>query len=717
MYSETFMKTTWPSAGQTTSKADEGKPRPQSARGLLQAIVEGSTDAIFAKDLEGRYLLYNSEAARQMGRPAELVIGRDDTELFPPETARSIRLRDSEILSQERTVTFEERLPTTDGERIFSTTKGPMRNEQGQVIGIFGISRDMTEIKKAEEEVRIAALAFDSREGMLVTDARAVIQRVNRAFTEVTGYSAEEAIGRTPAMLRSDRHDQAFYRRLWESIAREGSWRGQIWNRRKDGQIYPEWLSISAIRDQSGEITHYFASFSDISEPKEAERRISELAFYDPLTDLPNRRLFLDRLEQALFASARTERRGALCLLDLDNFKRLNDTRGHDVGDQLLVEVARRLRRCVRQGDTVARLGGDEFVVLIDELGRDDIPAASHAEAVTEKIREALERPFVLSGIEVRITTSIGVSLFPTPAEGMDDLLKHADLALYAAKEAGRNRARFFNPEMQAAIDARTELEAGLHRALANGEFLLHYQPQVATDGRLIGVEALLRWEGRDGAISPGHFVPLAEETGLILPIGDWVLETACRQIAEWSRHPATGHIHVSVNISPRQFRQPDFVTRVQSILNRTTANPRHLVIEVTEGLIADGPGGADGMHGIVETMGELKRLGVGLSMDDFGTGYSSLSRLKHVPLDELKIDRSFVQDVVHDPHAEGIVVAIISMCQSLGLRVVAEGVETDAQRRVLESHGCHVHQGFLFSPAVPADHVPGLLQPPGHNR
>lgn len=674
-----------------------------SADALLKALVEGSTDVIFAKDLQGRYLLYNSEAARGLGRPVEYVIGRDDTQIFPSEVAREIRLRDNEILSQQRTVTFEEHLPTTDGERYFSTTKGPLRDRHGAIIGIFGISRDITDLKRAEEEIRIAALAFDSRDGMVVTDKNAIIQRVNRAFTEVTGYLAEEAIGKTPALLRSGRHDQAFYRKLWESIAREGNWRGQIWNRRKDGSIYPEWLSISAIRDEQGNVTHYFASFSDISDPKEAERRIAELAFYDPLTDLPNRRLFMDRAEQALFSAVRTGQRGALCLLDLDHFKRLNDTRGHDVGDQLLVEVARRLRQAIRQGDTVARLGGDEFVILIDELGRDDLQAAAHAEAVTEKIRHAIERPFHLSGSELHITTSVGLSLFPSPGEGLDDLLKHADLALYAAKESGRNRARFYNPEMQASIDERAQLESGLHRALARKEFALHYQPQVDSGGRLTGVEALIRWMG-DGSVSPAHFIPLAEETGLILRIGEWVLETACTQITEWSRSPSTEHLHISVNISPRQFRQPGFESTLQSILARTRANPQRLTLEITEGLVADG------IEGIVDTMHNLKRLGVGFSMDDFGTGYSSLSRLKRLPLDELKIDRSFVQDVEHDRDARGIVVAITAMCQSLGLRVIAEGVETQAQRLFLEQQGCHLHQGFLFSPAIPPDQLSRLL-------
>lgn len=567
------------------------------------------------------------------------------------------------------------------------------------------LRREIAERKRMEEQLRIAAVAFQSRDGMLVTDRNGVILQVNRSFTEVTGYSAEEAIGQTLALLHSGRQDANFYRTMWEAIQRESYWQGQIWNRRKDGGIYPEWLAISAIRDESGEITHYFGTFSDISDPLEAERKILELAFYDPLTGLPNRRLLMDRLQQALGNSHRHNQFGALLLLDLDHFKTLNDTRGHDVGDQLLVEVARRLRLALRETDTAARLGGDEFVILLEDMGQAEVAAANTAERVVEKLLATLGQEYVLQGAACHIGASIGIALFHHSAESAEGILKQADLALYQAKGAGRNTSRFYSPAMQAAVDSRAELETGLRRALANDEFMLYYQPQVDGDGHLIGAEALLRWQTPGGKmVSPGEFIPAAEASGLIVPIGNWVLAAACRQIAAWGRSPATRNLRVAVNISAQQFRQPDFVARVHAALEESGADPTRLKLELTESSVVDD------IEQVLEWMHTLKSIGVGFSMDDFGTGYSCLANLKRLPLEQLKIDQSFVRDIPADPYDCAIAQAVIGLGNSLRLHVIAEGVETEAQREFLASLGCRAYQGYLFGRPGPAEAIGRFL-------
>ena len=439
----------------------------------------------------------------------------------------------------------------------------------------------------------------------------------------------------------------------------------------------------------------------DITERKASENEIRQLAYYDALTGLPNRRLFLDRLGHALATTERSGGFGALMLLDLDHFKKLNDTQGHDVGDRLLVEVARRLAGAVRESDTVARLGGDEFAIMIGGLDADEPTAASQAERVADKIHAALNRPYVLSETERdhRSSPSIGMTLFRGAAVSLDVLMKQADVALYQAKDAGRDAVRFFNPAMQAAIEARIASENALRQALAHGQFRLHYQPQVDERGRPIGVEALIRWiDPVRGMVPPGEFITLAEETGLIVEIGQWVLDTACAQLGRWRGDPRMGALQISVNVSARQFHQPDFVERVQRSLAAGGADPTRLKLELTESLVVER------IDEVIARMAQLHRLGVHFSLDDFGTGYSSLTYLKRLPLDEVKIDRSFVRDLVDDSNDAAIVQAILAMSASLGLRVVAEGVETPAQREFLLRHGCRVYQGYLFGRPMPIE-------------
>ena len=564
---------------------------------------------------------------------------------------------------------------------------------------------DITERKRAEEELRIAAIAFESQEGMIVTDTKGVIVRVNQAFTNLTGYSAAEAVGQTPALLGSGRHNQAFYQRMWQTLEQQRYWQGEVWNRRKNGKIYAEWLTISAVTAPDGSVTHYVGTFSDITRDSEAEAEIHRMAYYDPLTHLPNRRLLMDRLGQALAAGRRSGHYGALLFLDLDNFKTLNDTRGHAVGDLLLIEMAQRLNAGVREGDTVGRLGGDEFVLMLEDLSEDIQGAAIQASLVGEKVREAVALPYLLKGIEFTCTVSIGVSLFCNQDESADDLLKHADLAMYHAKKGGRNSLRFFDPDMQASLVEHSALESDLRRALERRQLRLYYQIQVNSARRAIGAEALLRWEHPErGLISPAQFIPLAEETGLIIPIGLWVLQTACARIRDWSGQPATRDLQLAINVSARQFRQPDFVEQVQRAFSATGINPARLKIELTESLVLDN------VSDTITRMHALKALGVGFSMDDFGTGYSSLSYLKQLPLDQLKIDQSFVSDLATDPNDAAIVQAIITLGRTFGLNVIAEGVETEAQHEFLNLNGCHAFQGYLFGKPVPAKEFEELI-------
>ena len=570
---------------------------------------------------------------------------------------------------------------------------------------VLGWFYDITERKKTEIELRIAATAFESKEGLLITDANNIILRVNQAFTAISGYSAEEVIGKTPRVFGSGRHDANFYAAMWNSINSEGTWEGEIWNRRKNGEIFPERLAITAVKDQKGVVTNYVASLVDITVRKTAEEEIKHLALYDHLTDLPNRRLLLDRLRQALASSARSGREGALLFIDLDNFKSLNDTLGHDIGDILLQQVAQRIESCVREGDTVARLGGDEFVVMLEQLSNHRLEAAAQTELVCEKILDTLSKSYQLAGNEFRCTSSIGATLFIDPKQPIENLLKQADIAMYQSKKAGRNTVRFFDPQMQENINARSAMENELHKALEKHQIHLYYQIQVDSHLRPLGAEALIRWiHPERGLVSPAQFIPLAEETGLILPIGQWVLETACAQIKAWQQDEHSRALVLAVNVSAKQFRQADFVSQVRVALQQHAINPGLLKLELTESSLLDN------IEDTIATMNKLHEVGVQFSLDDFGTGYSSLQYLKRLPLDQLKIDQSFVRDIAADSSDKAIVQTIIAMAHGLHLDVIAEGVETAEQQQSLLDMGCTHFQGYLFSKPVPIEQFEELL-------
>ncbi|MDO8350603.1 MAG: EAL domain-containing protein [Gallionella sp.] len=567
------------------------------------------------------------------------------------------------------------------------------------------LSAEVLERKRAEAELRIAATAFEAQEGIMVTDAHGVILRVNRAFTSITGYTSDEVAGKNPRLLNSGRQDANFYTAMRESISSTGAWGGEIWNRRKNGEVYPEYLTITAVSDPNGIVVNYVATFNDITTSMAATDKIKSLAFYDPLTLLPNRRLLMDRLKQALATSTRSGNSGALLFIDLDNFKTLNDTLGHDMGDLLLQQVALRLESCVREGDTVARLGGDEFVVMLEELSCQPLEAAAQTKAIGEKILLALDRPYQLTIHEYRSTPSIGATLFNDHEREIEELLKQADIAMYQAKKAGRNTLRFFDPMMQESVNSRAALEGELRKAIDNQQFRLYYQIQMDSSGHPLGAEALIRWlHPERGLIAPVQFIPLAEETGLILPIGLWVLETACAQLKVWQQQVLTRNLILAVNVSARQFRQPEFVTQVQTAVLDHDINPKLLKLELTESLLLEN------IEETITTMNALKKIGVRFSLDDFGTGYSSLQYLKRLPLDQLKIDRSFVRDLVTDSSDKAIVRTIIAMANSMNLNIIAEGVETEEQRQLLFDKGCTHFQGYLFGKPMPIDQFEAFL-------
>ena len=560
---------------------------------------------------------------------------------------------------------------------------------------------------RQEADIRIrqqASLLDKATDAIIVRDADHRIQFWNHGAQRLYGWKPEEVIGRSIEEVLY--RETGYFREATQRVVNEGEWRGEIIQRRKDGSILTAEAHWTLVADDDERPHSVLAINTDITQRKMAEKEIRHLAFYDSLTGLPNRALLLDRLRQALAGSTRNRQTGALLFIDLDNFKLLNDTLGHDFGDMLLRQVAPRLISCVRDGDTVARLGGDEFVViLVGNFSEHPGEAVAQIRTICERILAVFSQPFSLGSYKHHSTPSIGIALFNDQSSAMDELLKQADLAMYQAKASGRNSICFFNPDMQAEMNARIVLESDLHKSWERNEFVLHYQPQVNGE-RVIGAEALVRWQHpRRGLLSPAEFIPHAEETGLILPLGSWVLETACAQLAAWANEPAMTQLNLAVNVSSRQFCQPDFVEQVLSILDHTGADPQKLKLELTESLLLKN------MDETVVKIAALKAKGVGFALDDFGTGYSSLYYLKRLPLDWVKIDQFFVRDVLTNPNDATIVRAIILLGRSMGLEVIAEGVETEAQKSFLAQHGCNTYQGYLFSPPLASDEFGELIR------
>ena len=541
------------------------------------------------------------------------------------------------------------------------------------------------------------AMAFEHiRDGVMITDAHCRIQTVNAAFSAITGYSADEAIGASARLLQSGRHAPEFYQQMWAALQTEGRWQGEIWNRRKNGEVFPEWLTLNVVRDGAGRVTHYVGVFTDVSRSKTVEAQLERLAHYDPLTELPNRVLVIDRLAQVLLRSERRNGTTAVLVIDLDGFKTVNDSLGHPAGDELLVCIAARLQSRLRTDDLLGRLGGDEFLVALEGCA-----TPAEVAALARDLLDTVAAPVPLScGQDAYVTASIGISLHPVDgSRSVVELLRDADAAMYRAKEQGRNCFCFYTSDMNAEAIAKLELEAALSRALARGELLLHYQPKVdARSGLVAGAEALLRWNRKGvGLVPPGQFIPVAEQSSLILAIGAWVIDEACRQLRAWmgAGQPL---VRVAVNVAARQFAAGDLDQVVARALQRHRVDAQWLEIEITEGMLITEPQAA------ISMLKRIKALGVKLSLDDFGTGYSSLAYLQHFPLDALKIDQSFTRRIGQEPDGAALVDAVIALAHRLHLRVVAEGVETPQQRDYLRQQGCDEMQGYHFAHPAPAD-------------
>jgi diguanylate cyclase (GGDEF)-like protein/PAS domain S-box-containing protein len=578
------------------------------------------------------------------------------------------------------------------------------------------VFEDVSERKKVEATLcKLSQAIEQSPASIVITNRDGCIEYVNEAFVSHSGYSRAEVMGKNPRIWRSGKTPAQAYESMWATLLAGGTWRGELINRRKDGGEYIEFTVIAPVRQDDGQVTHYVAVKQDITEHKAAQDEIQNLAFFDSLTGLPNRRQIIERIQQAIGASQRSGKFGVVVLLDIDCFKQINDTQGHAVGDRLLEQVAQRLKAAVRTEDVVARLGGDEFIVLAENIGADEDEAALHAERVGAKVLAAMRLPVVLDELDehidalnppylidefarsYRTTASLGLTLFRGDCVSAETLLKQADLAMYKAKDEGRNAQRFYNPDMQRAIEARFALEEAMRRALEHGEFRLHYQPQLDLQGGVIGAEALLRWIDAEGIErSPATFIPVAESSGLILPLGEWVLDTACAQLKSWEASPRTAGLSIAVNVSARQFRADDFVLNVREVVASHGVNPRRLKLELTESMLVGD------IDEVAARMKELAAIGIRFSLDDFGTGYSSLAYLKRMPLDEIKVDQSFVRDIEQDPNDASIVRAIIALSDSLEIHVIAEGVETDAQRAFLVRNGCRAFQGFLLGRPMP---------------
>jgi diguanylate cyclase (GGDEF)-like protein/PAS domain S-box-containing protein len=664
----------------------------------------GSGEAFATVDAEGRFTYLNEQAERLLNRPSRDLMGMPIWNSFQ----KTVRLRLEEQFRQSftgDTVLEAEELDANLSRRI---------EVRGYPFGA-GLAvhlRDVSERHKSQEQLRLLESSIARLNDLvIITEAgpfRAPGPRivfVNEAFERRTGYTPEEVLGRTPRLLQGPKTQRGELDRIRLAMEQWQPARVDLINYKKSGEAFWVDLEVSPVWNEERKLTHWVAVGRDITERKTAEEKIQYLAFYDPLTRLPNRQLLLDRLQKALSDHDRP-REGALMFIDLDNFKVLNDTMGHQKGDQLLQQVAERLRSCVARSDTVARLGGDEFVILLDNSGPKPLDPVAGARVVSERILAKLGEPYVLSGHLHHSTCSIGVTLFGRAPWSVSELLKQADLAMYQAKNAGRNTVCFFDPEMQAVVTANAALATDLRQAWREGQFLIDYQPQVGADGRMTGVEALLRWRHPNRyMVPPAHFIPTAEETSLIIPIGRWVLEQACAQLAAWAERPERSHLSIAVNVSVRQFRHPDFVDEVMTAIAQSGIAPHKLKLELTESLLADG------IEVTVAKMGSLKEMGVTLSLDDFGMGYSSLSYLKRLPLDQLKIDREFVKDILTDANDAAIARTIIGLAQSLGLGVIAEGVETQAQRAFLAQQGCYEYQGFLFCKPLPIEELEAFME------
>jgi diguanylate cyclase (GGDEF)-like protein/PAS domain S-box-containing protein len=691
-------------------RAEVGRERVTTERDQLQSELHLQCDrspmALIVSDTTPDLTIrsWNPAAERIFGFRSEEVLGRSPYDfLIPPERRPHVRSALDWERAGDETIRVVNENMTKDGRRIWCEWfNSPMRDAGGQVTRVLAMAQDVTTRLAAEQELRLwSNVLSHSVEGIFICDTDQRILKVNSAFERLTGYRAEEVIGQNPRLLQSGRQGPAFYSTMWNTLLAKGTWSGEIWNRRKCGELYLEWLSISVVYDDNQSIANFVGIFSDITERKSAEERVTRLARFDALTELPNRVLLADRLEQAIKTAQRAGTRVGVAFIDLDRFKEVNDSLGHNAGDELLQTVARRLGDAVRADDTVARMGGDEFVVVFQHL-----QDGAQATTCVTALLQALRPPVELEGHEITITASVGISMFPDDARDAQELLRNADAAMYQAKGDGRARFHFYTGTLNQRALNLLSVENGLRRALERQEFVLHYQPQIClTTGELIGAEALIRWNHPEqGLVMPGTFIPIAEERGLIRAIDEWVIGEAVRQLAAWRNTPCHS-LPIAVNVSAAPFHERDFVERVARTIAACGVNPAQLEFELTEGLMMKD------VDASVEVMKRLHEMGFRISIDDFGTGYSSLNYLRRFPIQKIKIDQSFVREMAAYPESGRLVRGIVVLAKSLGLKVLAEGVETGEQLRLLREQDCDEAQGFLFGKAAPAAHFESLAQ------
>ena len=660
----------------------------------LRAVTQSIPDLLVVMSADGRLLQLGPgdtglEPAQLEGRPLQELFGSREAARIADYLKLALQSR------QPERVRYRLHLPA--GERLYEGRAQRLEQDPDGLPAVLWLGRDITERNQLELERRIAAIAFESQQGMFVTDAQTRILRVNQAFSEITGYAPEAVIGQKASMLGSERQDADFYRQMWCSIRDQGAWQGEIWNRRANGEIFPEWLSITAVRDELGEISHYVATLTDITERRAAEERIRALAFYDTLTGLPNRRLLLERLQQATLKAARQQHFSALMFIDLDGFKSINDLHGHSVGDDLLKAAAQRLQEQVRSSDTVARLGGDEFMVMLENLGANAEAAASQAEHLGQKILAVLDAPYALANQLLHSSASIGIVLFGNTEVAVETLIQQADMSMYEAKNAGKNALRFFDAHMQRLVSEQLRLEQELFSGIEHHEFLLHVQPQVDEDLGLVGGEILLRWQHpQRGLLEPAQFLDSARRARLMQRLDLQVLEQACACLAAWREQPALAALSLSVNLSAASLHREGFVESLAALLEQHQTPAERLCLELTETLLFDDVATTSAR------MDALRARGVRFSIDDFGTGYSSIAYLQQLPLEQLKLDQSFVSQLDHSASSRAITRTISALADSLQLQLIAEGVETREQHTQLLASGCRRFQGHLFGRPMP---------------
>ena len=699
--------------------SDSQRMKTDRSRGFAIELVRQLVVPTFVLDAECRVIVWNQACERLTGMPAAEVIGtREHWRAFYGEPRPCL----ADLIVQGRTGEIEDLyavhddslgaaygahaenwcvMPLLGTELYLAIDAGPIRDEDGHIIAVIETLSDMTDRKRTEATLQLTASVFEnSQEGILIADAATRILNVNSAFTKVTGYALEEAKGKTPSFLKSGLQDRAFYEDMWACLNETGQWHGEVWNRKKTGEFYPEILNINAVRNAEGEVINYVGMFSDITDLKNTQERLESLANYDALTGLPNRVLLADRLHQALANAKRYQRLLAVCFLDLDGFKPINDQHGHEAGDRFLIEVAKRLTQTLRAGDTVARLGGDEFVLLISDLN-----VFTELEVAVERILDFVARPFQIGDVQLAVSASVGVTIYPLDDSDPDTLLRHADQSMYQAKQLGRNRYHLFDMEADSELQYRHQQLERLRQALQHGEFRLYYQPKVnMRTGDVVGMEALIRWQHpQRGIVGPLEFLPAAEQTPLIIDIGEWVLHEALAQMTRWALDGLP--MAVSVNIAARHFQHIDFVPRLRHILSEhPEVSPRLLELEILESVALED------VDMVRMVMGACQAIGVTFALDDFGTGYSSLSYLKRLPANTLKIDQSFVRDMLEDQEDLAIIEGVIGLATVFKMGVIAEGVETAEHGLLLMRFGCDFAQGYGIGRPMPAESVAGWI-------